>query len=165
MAIAPQPGSLSLSSSHCTEISSGVMVKKNAPIMSPRSMTSTARPRVSGDPGQRTATHHCVALDSRLRGNDRDLWPARHGSLFFVVVERDGVELEPVIDQFVAALARHLRLHPLDLGRAEFDHFAAAQVDQVVVMGFGGGFVTRAPFAEVVPLDDAGILEQAHGAI
>ena len=27
------------------------------------------------------------------------------------------------------------------------------------------GFVARAAFAEIVPLDDAGILEQAHGAV
>src|ERR1039458_3334319 len=88
-----------------------------------------------------------------------------HALTTLVVVERDGIELESVIDQLVAELARDFRLHALDLGRAEFDHFAAAQVDQVVVMGFRGGFVTRAPLAEIVPLDDAGILEQAHGAV
>src|ERR1039457_2872058 len=89
----------------------------------------------------------------------------RAPSTRLVVVERDGIELEPVIDQLVAELARDFRLHALDLGRAEFDHFAAAQVDQVVVMRFRGGYVTRAPLAEIVPLDDAGILEQAHGAV
>ena len=30
---------------------------------------------------------------------------------------------------------------------------------------FGAGFVTGAAFAEIVPLDDAGVFEQAHGAI
>ncbi len=70
-----------------------------------------------------------------------------------------------MIDQFVAELARDFRLQTVDFVRAEFDHLAAAQIDQMVVMGFGGGFVARAPLAEIVPLDDAGILEQAHGAI
>ena len=57
--------------------------------------------------------------------------------LFFLVVERHGVELEPVVDQSVAELARDLGLQALDLLGAEFDHLAGAQVDQVVVMRFG----------------------------
>ena len=71
----PQPGRSNLPSSHCTEISSGVMVKKNA------------------------------AMNKRTQ----------HQRLFLSSLERHGVELEPVIDQFVAELARHLRLQPLDL--------------------------------------------------
>ena len=57
-----------------------------------------------------------------------------------VVVERHGVKLEPVIDQFVAELARDLGLQALDFLGAEFDHLAGAQIDQMVVMGFGGWF-------------------------
>ena len=95
----------------------------------------------------------------------RDQKTAQHQVVALVVFERHGVELEPVIDQFVAELARDFGLQALDFLRLEFDHLAAAQIDQMVVMGFGRGFVARAAFAEIVPLDDAGILEQAHGAV
>ena len=63
---------------------------------------------------------------------------AAFSGFVLVVVERHGVELEPVIDQFVAELARDFGLQALDLLRLEFDHLAAAQIDQMVVVGFGG---------------------------
>ena len=70
-----------------------------------------------------------------------------------------------MVDQPVAELARDLGLQLFDFFRLEFDHFAAAQIDQMVVMAIPAGFVARAALAEIVPLDDAGILEQPHGAI
>src|SRR6185437_11206454 len=82
-----------------------------------------------------------------------------------VVFEWHGIELKPMIYQFVTKLARDFRLQTLYFLRLEFDHFAIAQVDQMVVVGFRGGFVTRTAFAEIVPLDNAGVLEQAHGSI
>ena len=85
--------------------------------------------------------------------------------LRFVVVERHGVELEPVVDQPVAELARDLGLQALDLLGLELDHFAGAQVDQMVVVRVGDLLVARAAVAEIVPLDDAGILEQLDGAV
>ncbi len=55
----------------------------------------------------------------------------------FLVLERHRVEFEPVVDQFVAELARDLRLQALDLLRLEFDHLAAAKIDEMVVMRLG----------------------------
>src|SRR5436190_8317219 len=82
-----------------------------------------------------------------------------------LVVGRQGVELEPVADQLVAEAAGHFLLQALDLLRLEFDHLAGAQIDQMIVMGVGHLLVARAPVAEVVALDDAGVLEQLHGAV
>src|SRR5262245_17353665 len=70
-------------------------------------------------------------------------------SAFGLVVERDGVELEPVIDQAVAEPARDLGLQPLDLLRLELDHLAGAQVDQMIVVAVGHLLVARPPVAEI----------------
>src|SRR4051794_41057574 len=48
----------------------------------------------------------------------------------FFVVQRDGVELQPVIDQAIAELAGDLGLQSLDFLRLEFDHLAGPQIDQ-----------------------------------
>jgi hypothetical protein len=95
-----------------------------------------------------------VVLDSRFRGNERSLdWAARcHWLAYFVVFERHGIKLEPVVDQFVAELARDFGLQPLDFLRLEFDHLAVAQIDQVVVMRFRAGLIAGAAFAEIMPL-------------
>src|SRR5436305_13397758 len=50
-------------------------------------------------------------------------------SVLAVVIERHGVELEAMLDQAVAQLARHFRLQALDLLGLEFDHLAGAQID------------------------------------
>src|SRR6185295_12388076 len=85
-------------------------------------------------------------------------------TLFFVA-ERHRVKLKPMVDQLVAEFACDFGLPTLDLFGLEFDHFAGAQVDQMVVMGVGTCLITCAAIAEVVPLDDAGVLEKPHGAI
>src|SRR5262245_14845874 len=82
-----------------------------------------------------------------------------------LVVERDRIELEPVLDEPVAEPARDLGLQALDLLRLKLDHLAGARVDQVVVMGFRNLLVARAALAEIMALDDAGILEQLYGAV
>ena len=56
------------------------------------------------------------------------------GSALFVVLERDRVKLQPVIDQLVAELAGDLGLQPLDLLGLELDDLAGAQVDQMIVV-------------------------------
>jgi hypothetical protein len=76
--------------------------------------------------------------------------------------ERNGVELDPVIDETIAQAARHLGLQPLDFLRLELDDFAGAEIDQVVVVRVGHLLVARAPIAEIVTLDDAGIFKQLH---
>src|SRR3954470_8741690 len=82
-----------------------------------------------------------------------------------LVVERERVELEPAIDQPVTQAPRHLGLQPFDILRLELDHFAVAQVDEVVVVAVGYLLVTRAAIAKIMALDDAGILEQLHSSI
>ena len=52
-----------------------------------------------------------------------------------------------------------------DLGIVEFDHLTRAHVDQVVVMLVRGFFVTGPAVAEIVAIENAGFLEQAHGAV
>ena len=71
-----------------------------------------------------------------------------------LVVERNCVELEPVIDQFVPEPARDLALQPFDLLGLELDHLAAAQLDQVIVMRVGDLLVARAALAEIMARDD-----------
>src|SRR5262249_15735075 len=99
----------------------------------------------------------------RLSLEERYGWESARSIL--VVVERNAIELEPVIDQAIAELAGDLGLQLLDLLRGEFDHLAVAQIDQMIVMAVAHLLVARAPFAEIVSLDDAGILEQFDGAI
>src|SRR6476659_7130579 len=82
-----------------------------------------------------------------------------------LVVQRHAVQLQPVIDQLVAELAGDLGLQLLDLFRGELDHLAVAQIDEVIVMAVAHLFVARATLAEIMPLDDTGILEQFYGAI
>src|SRR5262245_8768146 len=50
-------------------------------------------------------------------------------SLPLLLLQRHGIELQPVIDQPIAEPARDLRLQPLDLLRLELDHLAGPQVD------------------------------------
>src|SRR3954470_14734517 len=82
-----------------------------------------------------------------------------------LVVERHGVKLEAVIDQLVAELARHLGLELLDLLGLELDHLSGAQINQVIVMRVRYLLVASPAFAEVMTLDDAGILEQLDGPV
>src|SRR5258705_11704488 len=85
--------------------------------------------------------------------------------LGFLFVERDAIQFQPVIDQLVAELAGDLGLQFLDLLGGELDHLAVAQIDQMVVMAVGHLLVARPALAEIMPLDDPGILEQLDGAI
>src|SRR5579863_1833116 len=78
----------------------------------------------------------------------------------FVVIERDAVQFQPVIDQFVTELAGDLGLQLLDLLGGEFDHLAVTQVDQMVVVAVAHLLVAGAALAEIMPFDDTGVLEQ-----
>src|SRR3954469_8827409 len=82
-----------------------------------------------------------------------------------VVVERDAIEFEPVVDQLVAELAGDFGLELFDLLGGELDHLAVTQIDEMVVMAVAHRLVARAALAEIVALDDAGVLEQFYGAI
>src|SRR5258705_9292587 len=83
----------------------------------------------------------------------------------FVIVQRDAIQFQPVIDQFVAELAGDFRLQLFYFFRCEFDHLAVAQIDQMVVMAVAHLFVAGAALAKIMALDDAGILEQLDGSI
>ena len=75
------------------------------------------------------------------------------------------VQFQLVTHQFEAQSLGDLGLQPLDLGVEEFDDLAGAGVDQVVVVVVAGLFIAAAPVAEVMLLDHARLLEQAHGAV
>src|SRR5438876_7683268 len=79
-----------------------------------------------------------------------------------LLVERNCVEFEPMVDQSIAKPPRDLRLQSLDVFRLELDHFAGAQIDKMIVVAVGHLLVTCAPVAKVVAFDDAGILEQPY---
>ena len=67
-----------------------------------------------------------------------------------VAFEADAIQFHPVIDEAIAQLLGDLLLQRLQLGVDEFDHLAAFDVDQVIVMRFGSGLVARAAIAEIV---------------
>ena len=68
-------------------------------------------------------------------------------------------------DELVAELVGDALLDLLDLLIAELDDVAGAKIDQMVVVLLRQRLVARPPVAELVPLDDAGILEELHGAV
>ena len=82
-----------------------------------------------------------------------------------VAVERDAVELHAVVDEAEAELLGDPPLEHLQLLVDELDDLAGLDVDQMVVMGVRRRFVARAAVAELVPLEDARLLEQADGAV
>ena len=53
----------------------------------------------------------------------------------------------------------------LDLLGPELDHLAGAQIDEMVVVGIGIWSRSAPALAEIVALDDPGILEQLHRAV
>ena len=65
-----------------------------------------------------------------------------------------------MLDQTEAQLAGDLGLKLFDLLGLELDHFAGAQVDQVVVVLVTHLLVAGAALAEVMALDDAGVFEK-----
>src|ERR1700710_2163875 len=75
-------------------------------------------------------------------------------SRLVVVVQRDAIQFEPVIDQLVAELAGDFGLQLFDFLVGEFDHLAVAQIDQVVVVAVAHLLVARAALAEIVAFDD-----------
>ncbi len=103
-----------------------------------RSLSAT-KPVDSGAPSHRMALSSGFSGKKECHRHKADLrhWVLKIASAtVFFVVERDCVELEPVIDQAIAELARDLSLQPLDFLGLELDHLAGAQVDQMIVMRF-----------------------------
>jgi len=82
-----------------------------------------------------------------------------------VAVEGDAVQLHPMIDETEAEFLRNPLLKCLELFIDELDHIARLDVDQVVVVAFGRGFVAGTPVAELMPFENAGLFEQADSPI
>ena len=70
-----------------------------------------------------------------------------------------------MVDQTVTQTLGNLALESLDFRIDEFDHLAGFHIDQMIVMCFGHGFVARTAVTEIVAVENARFLEQAHGAI
>ena len=70
-----------------------------------------------------------------------------------------------MVDKAEAEPLRDLPLQRFEFGIDEFDHLAGFDVDHVIVVGFGRGFIPRATVSEVMTVEDSGFLEKAHGAI
>src|SRR5215212_8784937 len=82
-----------------------------------------------------------------------------------IAVERDAVQLHAMVDEAEAELLGNALLQRLELVVDELDHLAGLDVDQVVVVGFGRGLIAQAAVAELMALEDSGLLEQPHGTI
>src|SRR3546814_21015157 len=70
-----------------------------------------------------------------------------------------------MVDEAIAQGAGDFSLQPLDLLVGEFHHLARLHVDEVVVMLFRPLLIARPAIAEVVPLQDARLLEELHRAV
>src|SRR5215210_7664790 len=82
-----------------------------------------------------------------------------------IAVEGDAVKLHSVIDEAEAELLGDALLKRLELFIDELDDIARFDVDQVIVMGIRRRLVARSAVAELVPLENARLFEQAHRAI
>lgn len=82
-----------------------------------------------------------------------------------LAVERDAVQFHAMIDQAKAQLLGDAALQNFELLIDELYHVAGLDVDQMIVMGFCGGFVARAAVTEIMPFQDPGFLEQPDGPI
>src|SRR5579871_6540277 len=80
-------------------------------------------------------------------------------------LERDGIELETVVDEAKSQLLGDQPLQLLDRLVLEFDHAAGLKIDQVVVMVARHLLVARPAIAEIVPGQDVRFLEQPNGAV
>src|SRR5690606_3416159 len=79
--------------------------------------------------------------------------------------DADAVKFHPMVDEAIAELLGDLFLERLEFGIDEFEHLAALDVDQVIVMGLGRRVVAGAAIAEIVTIEDARFLEQPDGAV
>jgi hypothetical protein len=80
-------------------------------------------------------------------------------------IKLHSVKLHPVVYEAEAEAVGDLALQSLEFRIDEFDDFAGFDIDHVIVVRFGGCFVTRAAVAEIVPVEDPCFLEQPDGAV
>jgi hypothetical protein len=65
-------------------------------------------------------------------------------------IERDAIKFHPVIDQTEAQFFSNLFLKGFKLGIDEFDYLASLYINQMIMMGFGRSFITRAAIAKIM---------------
>lgn len=70
-----------------------------------------------------------------------------------------------MIDQSKAELFGDLALQLFQLRIDKLYDTARFDIDQMIMVRFGSGLVTRAPVAEIVPFQNARFLEQPHCAV
>ena len=91
--------------------------------------------------------------------------PAAASALGFVV-ERHRVELEAMVDQLDSRAVRAISACRRSISSERNSITSPVRtIDKMVMVGVGDLLVARAAFAEIVTLDDAGVLEQLHGAV
>jgi hypothetical protein len=86
-------------------------------------------------------------------------------SAFSLIIEREGIEFESMVDQAISELTRHLGLQTLDLHGFEFDHFAGTQIDEMIVVTLAQLLIARSAGTKIMSLHNTGILEQLDGAV
>jgi hypothetical protein len=82
-----------------------------------------------------------------------------------VTAKFDAVKFHPMVDQAIAEPFRDLTLQGFEFGVDEFDDAPGFDIDQMVVMRFGRGFIARTAITEIMAVENACFFEQAHGAI
>ena len=70
-----------------------------------------------------------------------------------------------MVDEAEAELFSDHFLQRLKLGINEFDHVAGLDIDQMIMMRLGSGFITRPAITKIMPLKNAGLFKQANSAI
>src|SRR5258705_12525202 len=107
------------------------------------------------------ARNHRISTSARAtaRGFNRAGWDLA------IALEGDAEQLKAMVDETEAESLGDAFLQLLEIVVDEFDHPAGFDVDQMVVVGFGRGFIARAAIAEFLALENASFLEQPHRAV
>ena len=82
-----------------------------------------------------------------------------------LAIERDAIEFHPVVDETKTQPFGNLLLQRFKFGIDKLDHLAGFDIDQMIMMGFGRGFIARTAIAEIMAIEDPGLFEKADGAI
>src|SRR5688572_33465856 len=90
---------------------------------------------------------------------------ATRATILAIAFKRYAVQFHPMIHQPEAELFGDHPLQPLEIFVDEFDDLAGLDVDQMVVMSVRRRLIAGAAIAELVPLEDSGLFEQADRSI
>src|SRR5436190_13947996 len=124
---------------------------------------------VRAAPGASRSSSHCQGMPARVSSRKPTVITAARrwaisgkscGKSGGTLGLGDAIELEPVVDQFEAQLFRDAALQLFDVLIAEFDDAAGLHIDEVVVMALRHFLIARTAIAEIMALQDAGVLEQ-----